>query len=74
MTKPTAREALDALKFGVRMQGLQPDGMTKDDALEISGILAARVEKVLALLPTWRDGYCGDLAAVIERALNGEEP
>ena len=46
---PTARELVDSVLTGVVRTGYDgPDGISKDEALERSCVLAARVEAVLA--------------------------
>jgi hypothetical protein len=61
--EPTARELLDGLNYGVRIVGSEPDGLTKDDALELTGTLADRVVAVLALHKPMAPGtswnWCG---------------
>jgi hypothetical protein len=67
MSAPTARE-LSARQLVSLVPSIDAT------ELRLPSLLAARVEAVLALLPAWRDGYCGDLAKLVQRLLDGEEP
>jgi len=70
-TPLSARELVDSVLTGVVRTGYDgPDGISKDEALERSCILAARVEAVLALLKKYRTIP----ADLIERILDGGKP
>lgn len=84
MSKPTARELTSGILHGVVMRGTEPDGISKDEALDMASDLAARVERVLALHHPSQDrdgkpvGVCADcgwsLPCPTVRLLNGEKP
>ena len=77
LQEPTARELVDSILIGVVRTGYDgPDGISKDEALERSCILAARVEAVRTYIEEDQSPSAERMSLIrhIRRILDGEKP